>query len=81
MYVPPLTSGRPVRLTAEGARSSAVEHYVDIVGVTGSIPVAPTIYVRGWRERPPHKKCHIDPERDVIRSVADRSRTEKLGAL
>lgn len=24
------------------ARSSAVEHYVDIVGVTGSIPVAPT---------------------------------------
>ncbi len=26
-----------------GARSSAVEHYVDIVVVTGSIPVAPTI--------------------------------------
>ena len=26
-----------------GARSSAGEHYVDIVGVTGSIPVAPTI--------------------------------------
>jgi hypothetical protein len=25
------------------ARSSAGEHYVDIVGVTGSIPVAPTI--------------------------------------
>jgi hypothetical protein len=25
------------------ARSSAEEHYVDIVGVTGSIPVAPTI--------------------------------------
>ncbi len=25
------------------ARSSAVEHYVDIVGATGSIPVAPTI--------------------------------------
>ncbi len=24
-------------------RSSAVEYYVDIVGVTGSIPVAPTI--------------------------------------
>ncbi|CAK0739572.1 hypothetical protein WCLP8_1070014 [uncultured Gammaproteobacteria bacterium] len=29
--------------TAKWARSSAVEHYVDIVGVTGSIPVAPTI--------------------------------------
>ena len=26
-----------------GARSSAGEHYVDIVGVTGSIPVVPTI--------------------------------------
>ena len=25
------------------ARSSAVEHYLDMVGVTGSIPVAPTI--------------------------------------
>ena len=25
------------------ARSSAVEHYLDTVGVTGSIPVAPTI--------------------------------------
>ena len=29
------------------ARSSAGEHYVDIVGVTGSIPVAPTILYRG----------------------------------
>jgi hypothetical protein len=29
--------------SAQGARSSAGEHYVDIVGVTGSIPVAPTI--------------------------------------
>src|ERR1700756_38542 len=27
-----------------GARSSAGEHYVDIVGVTGSIPVAPTMF-------------------------------------
>ncbi len=26
------------------ARSSAGEHYVDIVGVTGSIPVAPTTF-------------------------------------
>ena len=29
-----------------GARSSAVEHYLDMVGVTGSIPVAPTIFLR-----------------------------------
>jgi hypothetical protein len=28
---------------AGGARSSAGEHYLDTVGVTGSIPVAPTI--------------------------------------
>jgi short subunit dehydrogenase-like uncharacterized protein len=27
-----------------GACSSAGEHYVDIVGVTGSIPVTPTIF-------------------------------------
>ncbi len=26
-----------------GAISSAVEHYIDIVGVTGSIPVLPTM--------------------------------------
>src|SRR6516225_7313005 len=36
------------------ARSSAGEHYVDIVGVTGSIPVAPTIAVPrvtfAWRQ-------------------------------
>jgi hypothetical protein len=33
------------------ARSSAGEHYVDIVGVTGSIPVAPTIYCKGLGPR------------------------------
>ena len=31
---------------SQGARSSAVEHYVDMVGVTGSIPVAPTMKMR-----------------------------------
>src|SRR5262245_54623323 len=33
----------PGRSASIRARSSAGEHYVDIVGVTGSIPVAPTI--------------------------------------
>src|ERR1700720_2440435 len=33
--------------SAQWARSSAEEHYVDIVGVTGSIPVAPTI-ISNW---------------------------------
>src|SRR5262245_31252915 len=28
------------------ARSSAVEHYLDMVGVTGSIPVAPTRFIK-----------------------------------
>lgn len=32
-----------IRKEAKWALSSAGEHYVDIVGVTGSIPVAPTI--------------------------------------
>jgi hypothetical protein len=31
------------------ARSSAGEHYLDMVGVTGSIPVAPTIFFNGLR--------------------------------
>ncbi len=35
------------------ARSSAEEHYVDIVGVTGSIPVAPTIQLI-------RKTCFLD---------------------
>ena len=30
-------------VSSKWAVSSAVEHYVDIVGVTGSIPVTPTI--------------------------------------
>ncbi len=38
--MPPLET-RSTGLAA-GARSSAVEHYLDTVGVTGSIPVAPT---------------------------------------
>ena len=37
---------------ADRARSSAVEHYVDIVGVTGSNPVAPTMAFRGRFRRP-----------------------------
>ena len=47
-----LLHGRPASKTAwlaqcrdARARSSAEEHYLDMVGVTGSIPVAPTIFV------------------------------------
>ena len=35
---------------AQRTRSSAVEHYVDIVGVTGSIPVVSTIKINGLAE-------------------------------
>ena len=34
------------------AVSSAVEHYLDMVGVTGSIPVLPTRYRSGAGNRP-----------------------------
>jgi hypothetical protein len=37
----------PVWPAGNGACSSAGEHYVDIVGVTGSIPVTPTISFSG----------------------------------
>ena len=39
----PLTSACRVWLF-RGARSSAVEHCLDMAGVTGSIPVVPTIF-------------------------------------
>ncbi len=56
--------------TAPGARSSAGEHYVDIVGVTGSIPVAPTILIYPTHDlfRRPMTKAH----RAIFLSVAWR---------
>jgi hypothetical protein len=38
---------RVMSSNAQWTRSSAVEHYVDIVGVTGSIPVVSTIKING----------------------------------
>src|SRR5690606_2261316 len=38
--------GTARKQAVQGARSSAVEHYLDMVGVTGSIPVAPTIFLQ-----------------------------------
>ena len=43
MVLHPRPRQREQAAALEWARSSAGEHYVDIVGVTGSIPVAPTI--------------------------------------
>jgi hypothetical protein len=44
VYTPPSLSGVNVaRGSGRWALSSAVEHYLDMVGVRGSIPLAPTI--------------------------------------
>ena len=59
------------------ARSSAGEHYVDIVGVTGSIPVAPTIKIkdlektRGPAKSPGHSG---DTRAGDFLAIAGRSR-------
>src|SRR5436853_3203621 len=45
------------------ARSSAGEHYVDIVGVTGSIPVAPTTLFDHLQ----HHYGHITPVKNADR--------------
>ena len=39
------------KTSVQRARSSAVEHFVDIEGVTGSIPVSPTMYSLVWSHR------------------------------
>jgi hypothetical protein len=55
-----------------GAHSSAVEHYIDIVVVTGSIPVVPTIFVLFPPKHPHHFRCnncrrmHRDKILDVL---------------
>ncbi len=47
---------------AARARSSAGEHYVDIVGVTGSIPVAPTMGPKGFLDiGPPPQEVQLRP--------------------
>src|SRR6185503_3199432 len=46
---PCLTQPEPIDQPPERARSSAEEHLLDMEGVTGSIPVAPTILLRGLR--------------------------------
>ena len=40
------------KTSVQRARSSAVEHFVDIEGVTGSIPVVPTIFLLGLLRGP-----------------------------
>ncbi len=67
-----------------GAVSSAVEHYVDIVGVTGSIPVPPTmnllLYLR-IKPLKPQGACQRREEvektmkvRNSLRSLKNRHR-------
>jgi hypothetical protein len=39
--------------------SSAVEHYLDMVGVTGSIPVPPTIFLLKFNKLDAVRKCEM----------------------
>jgi hypothetical protein len=50
------------------AHSSAVEHYLDMVGVTGSIPVAPTNLLMLWLNTAQHQELEF--------SVAKRHRID-----
>lgn len=73
------------------AYSSAGEHYVDIVGVTGSIPVTPTILFQGLSETslsPLSFRARAwdarlrRPGRSgniIIRSVAERAASARIG--
>src|SRR5436305_3277841 len=65
------------------ARSSAGEHYVDIVGVTGSIPVAPTTHIGApyrlpTKSRPTGRDCVVrcGAERRGGRAARDPRRAE-----
>ncbi len=54
----------PERSGIDRTRSSAVEHYVDIVGVTGSIPVASTISLHAAAgEAPPRTSSRFQAAR------------------
>ena len=64
------------------AVSSAVEHYVDIVGVTGSIPVPPTTGFTAphygvnsnWRKDAPRLKEKAMKVKNSLRSLKQRHR-------
>ena len=59
------------RAAAFWARSSAVEHYLDMVGVTGSIPVAPTI-------QRPTERHRVMKVRNSLKSLRGRHRANRL---
>ena len=65
--------GRPPRNPVAWARSSVGEHYVDIVGVGGSIPPAPTT-APSRRTR-----CHLLVGRDSRRCSESRKRVPRDG--
>ena len=63
---------KPLDSTVFWARSSAVEHYLDMVGVTGSIPVAPT----SCRAHPGrHRPMKV---RNSLKSLRSRHRDNRL---
>ena len=76
-YTPAFEASGPSRHTSFRACSSAGEHFVDIEGVTGSIPVTPTIMSPNhreiarteWRRRSRRMKV-----RNSLRSLKNRHR-------
>tara|TARA_E500000075_G_scaffold78127_1_gene70270 strand:+ start:477 stop:851 length:375 start_codon:yes stop_codon:yes gene_type:complete len=71
-----------LRASPRRAVSSAVEHYVDIVGVTGSIPVPPTTGFTAphlgvnsnWRKDAPRLKEKAMKVKNSLRSLKQRHR-------
>ena len=61
------------KTSVQRARSSAVEHFVDIEGVTGSIPVVPTILFT-WAIRGPVLKEKAMKVKNSLRSLKSRHR-------
>ncbi len=61
------------------AVSSAVEHYVDIVGVTGSIPVPPTIPAGAGRRKTTAKRqsAHMLRHEEMAMKVRNSLRSLK----
>ena len=61
------SGGPPARATWRWALSSAVEHYLDMVGVRGSIPLAPTIFSKTY------EKMVGQPQRSSHQIVATKT--------
>ena len=76
-YIALLTGGAHPKSPVLRARSSAGEHYVDIVGVTGSIPVAPTIPAVFNASPAAADDLWVHPIRLAVNPGSDRGRASR----